>query len=63
MFCLKAFLALGDQEFDALTFSECFEAATFDGTVVSEDILAGILLDKAKALVFVEPFNGSSSFF
>ena len=54
-------MALRDREFDLLAFRKRLEAAALDRTEMCEYIRAGLLLDKAKALGFVEPFYGSGS--
>jgi hypothetical protein len=63
IFGLRAFLALCNREFDFLTFGERLEAVTGDIAVVCEYVGARFLLDKAKALGFVEPFYGTGSSF
>src|SRR5215212_12084674 len=56
---LGAFLALGDVELDGLAVLQ--RAAVLDGADVDEDVVAGLGLDEAVALVGVEPLHGANS--
>src|SRR4029453_4783327 len=56
---LGALLALGDVELDGLAVLE--RATVLDGAGVDEDVVAGLGLDEAVALVGVEPLHGSNS--
>ncbi|MPM64236.1 hypothetical protein SDC9_111122 [bioreactor metagenome] len=57
---LLALGALGDFEFDLLTFFERTEARRIDGRVVNEDVvIRSVHGNEAVALLGIEPFNGS----
>ena len=58
---LRAFLALCDFELNLLPFRQRFETRAYNGTEVRKDVWARLLLNKAKTLRFVEPFNGTSN--
>ena len=58
--CLGTFLALGDSELDLLALSQRLVAGASDSAEVGKYVGAGFLLDKAKTLCVIEPFNGSS---
>jgi hypothetical protein len=62
VFRLRAFRATSYAEFDLLAFIEGFVAACIDdASEVNENIRAGLLLDKAKTFLSVEPFDGAGS--
>jgi anti-sigma regulatory factor (Ser/Thr protein kinase) len=58
---LGALGALGHVELDGLALVQRAVAARLDGAEVHEDVLAGLRLDEAVALVGVEPLHGSNS--
>ena len=59
---LQAFRPLLDLKADSLAFGQRLEAAAFDGGEVHEHIFTAIGRgDKAKALGFVKPLNGTCS--
>ena len=59
---LQAFRALFDFIADSLAFGQRLEALAFDSGEVHEHVSAAIRRsDEAKALRFVEPFNGTCS--
>jgi hypothetical protein len=58
--CLRTFGSLGDVELDSLAVLERAIAARLDLRMVNEHIFcAAIRSDKAKALIAVEPLDGS----
>src|SRR5690625_6787687 len=58
VFCLRAVLALRNFESHALTFVQTAPARAIDCTKVHKHIGATFSLDKAIALIVVEPFDG-----
>jgi hypothetical protein len=59
---LWAFLALGNNELNALAFGQGFVARHCNGAEMCEHIWAAFACDEAKTFAFIEPFNGSGNF-
>ena len=55
--CLQAFVALDDDELDAIAFSDSASAVAFDVPVVHKNVIAGISRYKAEALLDVKPLH------
>jgi hypothetical protein len=62
LFCLRAFLALGDNHGHFLAFLEGFEAVNLDSGMVHKHIRSFFTLDKPKTFVVVEPLDGTCNF-
>ena len=58
---LWTFLALGHGKLNPLPFNQSLESRPINRAEVCEYIGATLALNKAKAFVFIEPFNGSSN--
>lgn len=56
-FSLQAFLALGDDERDALTFLQGLEARALDRAEMHEQVITAFRRDEAKTLGVVEPLD------
>ncbi len=62
VFSLKAFLAFGDVELDALVFIQRAVSAGLNGAEVCEHISSSVIgCNESESLIGVEPFNGSLS--
>lgn len=59
---LWAFLALGNNELNALAFGQCFVARHCNGAEMCEHIWAAFASDEAEAFAFIEPFYGAGNF-
>jgi len=60
---LGAFLALGHNKFNALSFFQFAETFTLDGSVMYKDILTAFTFDEAETFDIVKPLNGALDFF
>src|SRR5260221_12164164 len=57
---LGSFRTLFDNELDLLTFGQVAETVTLNGGEMDENVLSTFALDKAEALITIEPFDGTS---
>jgi len=57
---LGSFGTLFDNELDLLTFGQVAEAVTLNGGEMDENVLSTFALDKAEALITIEPLDGTS---